>query len=110
MHLNYAEIFGVESLSLNKHFSKPIQNNEHNNSSMPLHLPEQLQSDLINAIELLNTDGTKAYRIVAQEVNRYDVIQADTISVSVSHKGLSAEDKKHLWQTLMNTFKVDCDN
>jgi len=110
MHLNYAEIFGVESLSLNKHFSKPIQNNEQSNSSMPLHIPEQLQSDLTKAIELLNSDSTKAYRIVAQEVAGYDVIQADTISVSVSHKGLSAEDKKYLWQTLSNTFKVNSDN
>jgi len=110
MHLNNAEIFGVESLSLNKHFSKPIDSNEQNNFEVSLHLPEQLQNDLAKAIESLNIVNEQNYSLVAQEKAGYDVVQTDVLNVSICFEGLSIDHKKQLWQALSSTLKVNSDN
>jgi len=110
MHLNYAEIFGVESLSLNKHFAKPIDSNQQNNVEESLELPEQLQNDLAKAIKSLKIVNEQSYRLVAQEKAGYDVFQTDVLNISICFEGLSIEHKKQLWQALSSTLKVNSDN
>lgn len=107
MHLNYAEIFGVESLSLNKHFSKPIHSNAQSNFDAAIHIPKQLKHDLVRAIESLNEDSAAEYSLIAQKNPSYGLIQTD---ISISNEGLNSDDKKQLWQALINTFKVKRDD
>lgn len=109
MHLNYADIFGVESLSLNKHFSKPIDSDEQGNFDAPFNMPEQLQRDLIKTIKSLNDDNNQAYCLVAQEKVGYEILQTDVLSISICFEGLSIEHKKQLWLALTNTLKISSD-
>jgi len=110
MHLNYAEIFGVESLSLNKQFSKPIHSDVLSNFDVPLQIPEQLHHDLVKAIESFNPDNLPSYSLEAQNNLSYNLVQSDITNISVSSEGLSSDDKKLLWKELINTFKIKSDN
>ena len=107
MHINYADIFGVEPLSLNKHFATAVNDPMQSNLEPYLNIPKQLEADLVKAIDSL--DNTQSYQLLAQKKPSCSIIAGEPINILVGTNELSTQDKKQLWLELCHTFTVNSD-
>lgn len=106
--MNYAEIFGIEALSLNSHFSKlkVVDNQTSTGNDDISSIPDLLAQDLKAAVELLNIDEKLNCHLVAQNMSGFNLIQKnESYMLSICNSGLDSTAKKQLWLKLINAAK-----